>query len=66
MVTNKLLRYSCEEHYFSAALCRMCLDPADAAINLDKYIEAFPAFEDTRRHKLLKVSCCKHIIVCVL
>ena len=35
----------------------MCVDPADTLLSVDKYVEDFPAFEDTRKHKLLKVRC---------
>ncbi|KAK4336903.1 hypothetical protein RND71_043468 [Anisodus tanguticus] len=53
-IDNSLLKYSAKEHYFRATLCHMCVDLLNAQLALKKYIEAFPAFEDSRECKLLK------------
>ena len=52
---NKLLCYSAKDHFFRAAICRMCVEADDAATSLHKYEEMFPAFADSRECKLLKV-----------
>ena len=51
---NKLLCYSAKDHFFRAAICRMCVEVSDAATNVQKYEEMFPAFGDARECKLLK------------
>ncbi len=55
-ITSALLRYSAKDHYFRAALCRMCVDVQDASTNVAKYEEAFPSFADSRECKLVKVG----------
>lgn len=54
-INSPLLRYSAKDHYFRAALCRMCLDIQDASTNVNKYEEVFPSFGDSRECKLVKV-----------
>lgn len=51
---NQLLRYSAKDHFFRAAICRMCVEVADAATNIAKYEQMFPQFSDSRECKLLK------------
>ena len=55
-IDNQLLRYGAKDHFFRAALCRMCLDLQDASSTMSKYEEQFPAFSDSRECKLVKVS----------
>ena len=55
-MNNKLLRYSAKDHFFRAALCRMCIDVQDASNSLNRYEEMFPIFADSRECKLLKVG----------
>ncbi|ESO00057.1 hypothetical protein HELRODRAFT_157419 [Helobdella robusta] len=58
---NQLLRYGAKDHFFRAALCRMCQDTVDAINSLAKYQEMFPAFSESRECKLLKslLSACE-------
>ena len=53
---SQLLRYSAKDHFFRAAICRMCVEVDDAATNVAKYEELFPTFTDSRECKLVKVS----------
>lgn len=53
---NKLLSYSAKDHFFRAVICRMCVEVEDAATNLEKFEQIFPAFSDSRECKLLKVT----------
>lgn len=53
-ITSALLRYSAKDHYFRAALCRMCVDTQDASTSVARYEEAFPSFADSRECKLVK------------
>ena len=55
-MNNKLLRYGAKDHFFRAALCRMCVDVQDASNSLNRYEEMFPIFADSRECKLLKVG----------
>ena len=55
-MNNKLLRYGAKDHFFRAALCRMCIDVQDASNSLNRYEEMFPIFADSRECKLLKVG----------
>ncbi|XP_062502330.1 alpha-soluble NSF attachment protein-like [Corticium candelabrum] len=49
-----LLKYSAKDHFFRAALLQMCVDPLAGQRAVDKYVDMFPAFQDTRECKLLK------------
>lgn len=53
-IDSPLLKYSAKEHYFRAALCKMCVDLLDAQLAVKRYEEAFPAFSDSRECKLLQ------------
>lgn len=59
-IDNQLLRHSAKEHFFRAALCRMCQDMQDGTNAISKYEDMFPAFSDSRECKLLKVGRCAH------
>ncbi|XP_022081425.1 alpha-soluble NSF attachment protein-like isoform X1 [Acanthaster planci] len=50
---SSLLKYSAKEYFFKAALCHMCVDALNAQHAVTKYNEMFPAFADSREHKLL-------------
>lgn len=41
---------------FRAALCHLCVDLTNAKIAVEKYEEMYPAFQDSRECKLLKVG----------
>ena len=62
---SQLLRYSAKDHFFRAAICRMCVEVDDAATNVAKYEELFPTFTDSRECKLVKVSLWIYIAYCV-
>jgi len=53
---SALLRHGAKDHFFRAAICRMCQDLQDGANAVGKYEEMCPAFTDSRECKLLKVS----------
>lgn len=50
-----MLKYSVKEYFFRATLCHLCIDILDASRALERYIEMYPAFQDSREYKLLKV-----------
>ncbi|XP_071791391.1 alpha-soluble NSF attachment protein-like [Asterias amurensis] len=50
---NPLLKYSAKDYFFKAALCHMCVDVLNAQLAVEKYDKMFPAFTDSREHKLL-------------
>ena len=51
-----MLKYSVKEYYFRAALCYLSVDILDAERAIERYIELYPAFNDSRECQLLKVS----------
>lgn len=54
-IESSLLKYSAKEYFFKAALCHMCIDVVEAQRAVDKYCDMYPAFQDTRECKLIKV-----------
>lgn len=58
-----MLKYSVKEYYFRAALCHLCIDVLDAERAIDRYVELYPAFNDSRECKLLKVPTSFSLIV---
>lgn len=54
---SSLLKYSAKEYFFRAALCHLCVDLLNAQHALEKYSQQYPAFQDSREYKLVKVSC---------
>ncbi|XP_066158855.1 alpha-soluble NSF attachment protein isoform X1 [Euwallacea fornicatus] len=50
---SSLLKYSAKEYFFKAALCQLCIDHLNAQHALDRYVEQYPAFQDSREFKLL-------------
>lgn len=54
-----MLKYSVKEYFFRATLCHLCLDILAASRALERYIELYPAFQDSREYKLLKVGSAK-------
>ncbi|VVC39232.1 NSF attachment protein,Tetratricopeptide-like helical domain,Uncharacterised protein family UPF0363 [Cinara cedri] len=52
---SSLLKYSAKEYYFRAALCHLCVDVLNAQLAMNRYVEQYPAFQDSREYKLLQV-----------
>jgi tetratricopeptide (TPR) repeat protein len=53
---SSLLKYSAKEYFFRAALCHLSVDLLNAQHALEKYAQQYPAFQDSREFKLIKVS----------
>lgn len=53
---SSLLKYSAKEYFFRASLCHLSVDLLNAQHALGKYVEQYPAFQDQREYKLVKVS----------
>lgn len=51
---SSLLKYSAKEYFFRAALCHLCVDMLNAQHALERYIQQYPAFQDSREYKLLQ------------
>ena len=51
-IDNSLLKWSAKEYYFKAVLCCMCVKGESRAA-IARYEEEFPAFLNTREHKLV-------------
>lgn len=52
---SSLLKYSAKEYFFRAALCHLCVDTLNAQHAIERYQEQYPAFQDSREYKLIKV-----------
>ena len=52
---SSLLKYSAKEYFFRAALCHLCVDVLNAQQAMERYIDLYPTFQDSREYKLLKV-----------
>lgn len=52
---SSLLKYSAKEYMFRAGLCHMSVDLLNAQHALEKYNQQYPAFQDSRECKLIKV-----------
>lgn len=52
---SSLLKYSAKEYFFRASLCHLSVDLLNAQHALGKYAEQYPAFQDSREYKLVKV-----------
>lgn len=59
---SSLLKYSAKEYFFRASLCHLSVDLLNAQHALDKYAQQYPAFQDSREFKLVKVS--TYLFVC--
>lgn len=51
---SPLLKYSAKDYLFRAALCHFCVDVSNAQLALERYVQMYPAFQDSREYKLLK------------
>lgn len=52
---SSLLKYSAKEYFFRASLCHLSVDLLNATHALEKYSQQYPAFQDSREYKLVKV-----------
>lgn len=52
---SSLLKYSAKEYFFRAALCHLCVDVLNAQHAIERYEQQYPAFQDSREYKLIKV-----------
>lgn len=52
---SSLLKYSAKEYFFRAALCHLSVDLLNAQHAIEKYAQQYPAFQDSREFKLIKV-----------
>lgn len=53
---SSLLKYSAKEYFFRAALCHLSVDLLNASHAMGKYAQQYPAFQDSREFKLVKVN----------
>lgn len=51
---SSLLKYSAKEYFFKAALCHLCVDTLNAQHALERYVQMYPAFQDSREYKLVQ------------
>lgn len=58
---SSLLKYSAKDYFFRAALCHLSIDLLNAQHALEKYAQQYPAFQDSREYKLIKVSNVKRV-----
>lgn len=52
---SSLLKYSAKEYFFRSALCHLSVDLLNAQQAIDRYAQQYPAFQDSREYKLVKV-----------
>ncbi|XP_061390295.1 alpha-soluble NSF attachment protein-like [Musca vetustissima] len=57
---SSLLKHSAKEYFFRAALCQLSVDVLNCQHAMEKYIQMYPAFQDSREFKLVK-SLCEHL-----
>jgi alpha-soluble NSF attachment protein len=55
-MNSALGKFSVKDYFFRASLCHLCVDLLNAQHALDKYAQQYPAFQDSREFKLVKVS----------
>ncbi|XP_017786060.1 PREDICTED: alpha-soluble NSF attachment protein [Nicrophorus vespilloides] len=51
---SSLLKYSAKEYLFRAALCHLCVDILNAQHAMERYIQMYPALQDSREYKLIQ------------
>lgn len=51
---SSLLKYCAKDYLFRAALCHLCVDVLNAQHALERYIQQYPAFQDSREYKLVQ------------
>lgn len=52
---SSLLKYSAKEYFFRASLCHLSVDLLNAQLAIEKYSQQYPAYQDSREFKLVKV-----------
>lgn len=57
---SPLLKYGAKDYYFRASICHLAIDALNAKHALNRYIDHYPAFEDSREAKLVRILC-QHI-----
>ena len=50
-----MLENSVEEYYFQAILCYLCIVILDAEKDIKRYVEFYPALNDSREYRSLRV-----------
>lgn len=63
---SSLLKYSAKEYFFRASLCHLSVDALNAQLAIEKYSEQYPAYQDSREFKLVKVSAARDVFCDVL
>jgi alpha-soluble NSF attachment protein len=51
---SSLLKYSAKEYFFRSALCHLCVDVLNAKQAVDRYVDMYPAWQDSRECKFVK------------
>lgn len=62
---SSLLKYSAKEYFFRASLCHLSVDVLNAQLAVEKYSQQYPAYQDSREFKLVKVCTYYYLFVCV-
>jgi len=57
---SPLLKYGAKDYYFRAAICHLAVDYLSAKNAISRYIDHYPAFEDSREAKLV-LALCHHV-----
>lgn len=50
---NQLLKHSAREYFFKALCCRLISDAIGTEASMKRYVEQYPAFQDSREYKLI-------------
>ncbi|KAE8751080.1 hypothetical protein FOCC_FOCC002165 [Frankliniella occidentalis] len=53
-LNKSLLKYGVKEYFFKAALCHLCVDLLNAQHALERYVQLYPAFQDSREYKFVQ------------
>eukprot|EP00092_Neocalanus_flemingeri_P029411 GFUD01031934.1.p1 GENE.GFUD01031934.1~~GFUD01031934.1.p1 ORF type:complete len:182 (-),score=47.92 GFUD01031934.1:104-649(-) len=54
---SHLLKYGAKYYFFQASICHLGIDAINAENAVKKYIDQYPAYEDTREAKLIQTLC---------
>ncbi|AYP74285.1 alpha-SNAP-like protein [Fowlpox virus] len=49
-----MLKYTCRQQFFYSVICNLCVDILNAKLALERFKNAFPAFEDFRECKFIE------------
>lgn len=50
---NQLLKHSARDYFFKALLCRLCFDSIGCEAAMNRYVDQYPALQDSREYKLI-------------